>query len=58
MDHDLCGAQKKVWKMLKNMKKPINELCKPKELSKMYGKNTAGNHKEAISIENYETNIK
>lgn len=25
MDHDLYGAQRKVWKMLKNMKKPVNE---------------------------------
>jgi len=34
MDHDLYGAQKKVWKMLKNRTKPINEFVQTNRVTK------------------------
>lgn len=30
MDHDIYGAQRRVWKMLKNRKKPVNEFIQTK----------------------------
>jgi endonuclease/exonuclease/phosphatase family metal-dependent hydrolase len=33
MEKDLYGAQKKVWKMLRNRKKPINELIQTKSIT-------------------------
>ncbi|KAK9871676.1 hypothetical protein WA026_014124 [Henosepilachna vigintioctopunctata] len=33
MEHDLYGAQRKVWKMLKNRKKPVNEYVQTKIIS-------------------------
>lgn len=32
MDHDIFGAQRKVWKMLKNRKKPVNEFIQTKTI--------------------------
>jgi len=49
MDHHLYGAQKKVWKMLKNRKGVTKDVWE-KYFGKLY------NTKGAISIENYETN--
>jgi len=34
MDHDLYGAEKKVWKMLENRKRPINEFVQTKGVTK------------------------
>ncbi|XP_060517725.1 uncharacterized protein LOC132696713 [Cylas formicarius] len=33
MDHDIYGAQRKVWKILKNRKKPVNEFVQSKGVS-------------------------
>ncbi|KAK9887231.1 hypothetical protein WA026_021074 [Henosepilachna vigintioctopunctata] len=33
MEHDLFGAQRKVWKMLKNRKKPVDEYVQTKIIS-------------------------
>ena len=32
MDHDMYGAQRKVWKMLKNRKKPVNEYVQTRRV--------------------------
>lgn len=32
MDHDIYGAQRKVWKMLKNRKKPVNEYVQTRRV--------------------------
>jgi len=59
MHHDLYGAQKKVWKMLKNRKKPINEFVQTNKVTKDVWEKyfrKLYNTEEAISIENYETN--
>ena len=59
MDHDLCRAQKKVWKMLKNRKKQINEFVQTKGVTKDVWKKyfrKLYNTEEAVCIENYEIN--
>jgi len=61
MDHDLYGAQKKVWKMLKNRKKPINEFVQTKGVNKDVWEKyfrKLHNTEEAISIKNYKINHK
>lgn len=59
MDHDLYGAQKKVWKMLKNRKKPVNEFVQTKGVTKDVWESyfrKLYNTEEVINVENYETN--
>lgn len=59
MDYDLDGAEKKVWKMLKNRKKPINEFVQTKGVTKDVWEKyfrELYNTEEAIRIENYESN--
>ena len=60
MDYDLYGAQKKVWKMLRNRKKPVNEFVQTKgvpietwqqHFKKLY------DAEETLTINEYETDI-